>query len=99
MLRQFLRVTAVLVFALVATDAAVCPVLCLAADAASHDATNLPTHGSTAPSCGTCSSGLIPVASYLPGGLVLIADQIANLAAPAPLAASDIAIYHPPRFV
>ena len=63
MFGRFFGYAVLAVALLVIGDSAVCPVLCMSADSASHKSTNFPSQGSSSAVCGACSIGIVARAS------------------------------------
>lgn len=93
------RLALILVLLFVGLDAALCPVVCLATDAASHQTSGTPSQGtgSGAACGGMCWSGVAP--SPAESSVVLLRDSCRLPDRPVELASrSPIAdIDHPPR--
>lgn len=87
----------VLVIALfVAVDALVCPVMCMVADAESHQASTTGTQGTVSLSCAACSASTVALQNYLPTAFLLVTDcRTAPIDTPCIAPVGDID--HPPR--
>lgn len=93
------RAAVLLVLLFIGSDAAVCPVVCLAADAASHQTSGVPSHGTgSALACGgACWSGV--TVSAVDASVVLVQDSARLLDRPveSPSRSAVADIDHPPR--
>ena len=80
----------------ITVDAAVCPVMCLVEDAASHQASTAGTQGTPSLSCGACSAGTVALGTFATAALVLVTAPTASHIDP-PCVAPVGDIDHPPR--
>lgn len=93
------RALVILILVFIGFDAAVCPAVCLATNAATHQTSGVPSHGTgSQPACGgACWSGV--TASPVDSSVVLtersarVFDHRAELPSRSPVADID----HPPR--
>jgi hypothetical protein len=98
MIRRWGAHLVVIMALFVALDAAVCPVLCLRADAPSHQSKN-PTQGSSSASCGACSIGIVPLDAYVAAAPDLLTAPPIRHSADRALLAHVADIDHPPRLL
>lgn len=97
MASKLTRVSVLLVALFVTLDAGLCPVLCLSADSAGHESSNLPSQGAASSACGACSSGLVAVAADVSGPLTPVAETAPEYRVVLPPLAPAFDIDHPPR--
>ena len=93
------RIAVVLVLLFVGLDAAVCPVVCLATEAASHQTSRVPSPGtgSSAACSGACWSGV--TVSAVDSSIVLVQDsaRLSDRRVESPSRTPVADIDHPPR--
>lgn len=92
------RAAVLVVLLFVGFDAAICPVVCLATDAASHQTSGVPSHGMGSSACGgACWSGVtvsaVDSSALLAQDSARLSDRPVEFPSRSPVADID----HPPR--
>lgn len=95
MIRVF-ALAAVLFFA---ADAILCPVACLADEAATHQTPNALAQGSSSVCGGACPAGSPAVRAYVPGAVSPADRSAPDFRAVPPVPGHTLDIDHPPRLV
>ena len=93
------RIAVLIVLLFVGLDAALCPVVCLATDAASHQTSDVPSHGSgkSAACGGACWSGVTVSAVDSSVSLVQDSARLSDRRVESPSRSPIADIDHPPR--